>query len=220
MGQQQGKWQGKVEHLEHEVAKRDAENRAKLIALHELEAAKRAAVEKLEKEVNAQKSKLRREYDIDESKYSPYDLVLESTTFSDLLVEGWKVDIKEQNLRLWFLANAPNWNVQPESNRVRSTSFAGHRPGSQLLESEARGLNPRRASAAPPTAEWDCTIIAIIGFYDRGKTWLLNKLTASQFRSSKRYATQGLSFSIVKSTDSLPWVILDTAGFGSPVACK
>jgi TolA-binding protein len=58
--------------------------------------------------------------------------------------------------------------------------------------------------------------IAVTGTYDKGKTFLLNKITKSCFPSSKKEETRGISF---KSTTikKLKLIIIDSAGSHSPI---
>ena len=187
--------------LKKQLADKDAKDKQQqnhIAKLEQLEKEKREEVAKLRASLAERTRKLRREYNIPE-RLSPYDLVLKSTDFQALSNPGWALDIRGDVLQEWFLQNLDLWNEEAVLAKAGS-------------EKRTRRLT------GPPTSEWDCTIVGIIGFYDRGKTWLLNKLTASHFESSKRYATDGLSFALARTTNQMPMVILDTAGFGSPVS--
>lgn len=61
--------------------------------------------------------------------------------------------------------------------------------------------------------------LSIVGMYDKGKTFILNKLTNSEFGSSKKVTTKGLSFKRV-DIDQTKFIIIDTAGFNSPINIK
>merc|ERR1719189_2054917 len=52
-------------------------------------------------------------------------------------------------------------------------------------------------------------IIAVVGLYDKGKTWLVNKLFGINLPSGKLFSTTGLSFAWIPERRIL---VLDTAG--------
>jgi len=41
---------------------------------------------------------------------------------------------------------------------------------------------------------WEGAIVAVVGLYDKGKTFVLNNLTQQQLPSGKKVNTKGLSF--------------------------
>lgn len=59
--------------------------------------------------------------------------------------------------------------------------------------------------------------LSVTGAYDKGKTFLLNKLCGSKFPSSKKIETKGLSFKSTKIEQTTDIIIIDTAGTHSPV---
>lgn len=62
------------------------------------------------------------------------------------------------------------------------------------------------------------TVISIQGLFNRGKTWIANKLCGTSLPSDFKVTTRGLSFMIPKTERSRNWIILDTAGTNSPVS--
>lgn len=60
-------------------------------------------------------------------------------------------------------------------------------------------------------------IIAVNGLFNRGKTYLLNKLTNMGLKSDKKYNTKGLSFKIPDNAKGRGLLLLDTAGTNSPL---
>lgn len=60
-----------------------------------------------------------------------------------------------------------------------------------------------------------CRIVAIVGLFDKGKTFLINKLFGKKLPSGKLFSTHGLSFVWVEERRML---ILDSAGVQSPVS--
>ena len=59
-------------------------------------------------------------------------------------------------------------------------------------------------------------VFALVGMYDKGKTFILNKLTGLNFKSGKKHTTRGLSMKEV-SIDGENLFVLDTAGTSSPI---
>lgn len=62
-----------------------------------------------------------------------------------------------------------------------------------------------------------CRIVAVVGLFDKGKTFLINKLFGVNLRSGKLFATAGLSFIWFERQRIL---MLDTAGVQAPVSCR
>ena len=60
------------------------------------------------------------------------------------------------------------------------------------------------------------SIFALVGLYNKGKTFILNQLTDSLFGSGQSYTTKGISMKEV-SIDGDKFFVLDTAGTNSPI---
>ena len=62
------------------------------------------------------------------------------------------------------------------------------------------------------------TILSVNGFFNKGKTFLLNKLAGFNLPSEFKWATKGMSFKIPKAgSASQNWLLLDTAGTSTPI---
>lgn len=59
--------------------------------------------------------------------------------------------------------------------------------------------------------------MAVVGLYDKGKTFVLNNLSVSNLPSGKKVNTKGLSFKYVDIEKGTKLILLDTAGSYSPV---
>ena len=59
--------------------------------------------------------------------------------------------------------------------------------------------------------------MAVLGLYDKGKTFVLNNLTETKLPSGKKVATKGLSFKHVEVDGGTRFVLLDSEGSYSPV---
>jgi HSP20 family molecular chaperone IbpA/GTPase SAR1 family protein len=68
-------------------------------------------------------------------------------------------------------------------------------------------------------SSWSLPIVAVMGLYNKGKTFLLNRLGRTSFGSDKRTHTSGISIKY-SYKDELKMLILDTAGFQSPLVCN
>jgi len=60
------------------------------------------------------------------------------------------------------------------------------------------------------------TIVGLLGTYNAGKTFVLNKISNYSCPSGVTVATEGLSFKVVKNSQR-EFVVIDTAGLNSPV---
>ena len=69
----------------------------------------------------------------------------------------------------------------------------------------------------PFPSDLEYTIVAVMGLYDKGKTFILNQITDCQLPSGKKLNTKGLSFKMVDMETGTKVVLLDTAGSYSPV---
>ena len=58
-------------------------------------------------------------------------------------------------------------------------------------------------------------IVAVVGLFDKGKTWLMNKLFGVSLPSGKLHTTKGFSFIWIEERNML---VLDSAGVQSPVS--
>ena len=58
-------------------------------------------------------------------------------------------------------------------------------------------------------------IVAVVGLFDKGKTWLMNKLFGVSLPSGKLHTTKGFSFLWIEKSNML---VLDSAGVQSPVS--
>ena len=58
--------------------------------------------------------------------------------------------------------------------------------------------------------------VSIVGMYDKGKTFLLNKLAGSNFQPGKKFTTHGLSIKRI-TIDGTNFIGIDTAGINSPL---
>ena len=65
--------------------------------------------------------------------------------------------------------------------------------------------------------KWEGAIVAVVGLYDKGKTFVLNNLSMSNLPSGKKVNTKGLSFKYVDVDNGTKFILLDTAGSYAPV---
>lgn len=65
-------------------------------------------------------------------------------------------------------------------------------------------------------SQWKGSIVSMLGFYNKGKTFLLNKLAGATFASGQTVNTEGLSFKLIEKKE-FKAIVIDTAGLESPV---
>lgn len=92
-----------------------------------------------------------------------------------------------------------------------SEKFFKHMLESGAMESTLLGLEPDGDSV-----DWQGAVIAVVGLYDKGKTFVLNQITGGSLPSGKKCTTKGLSFKHV-NVEQTNFVLLDSAGSYSPV---
>ena len=64
---------------------------------------------------------------------------------------------------------------------------------------------------------WEGAIVAVVGLYDKGKTFVQNNLSKANLPSGKKVNTKGQSFKYVNMDEGTRLILLDTAGSYSPV---
>lgn len=114
-----------------------------------------------------------------------YDWVCEITKLSDVGSAGWRVCYSERFLvsmsddeRRYVLGTEPvpfaEQSLDGASSDEDEGTFGmgGLRPGGEACSGVGNG---------PPTvAGWDGAIVAVLGLFDKGKTFVLNRLTGTQ----------------------------------------
>ena len=63
------------------------------------------------------------------------------------------------------------------------------------------------------------TTIGVVGLFNKGKTFVVNRLTGTSLPSDCKVNTRGLSMIIPRTGFGKEYVWLDTAGTNSPVTC-
>jgi len=66
-------------------------------------------------------------------------------------------------------------------------------------------------------ANWNATVVAVVGLYNKGKTTVLNLMTGTEFQALNTIRTKGISFKLLKTPPNGQLILLDTAGMYSPV---
>ena len=63
---------------------------------------------------------------------------------------------------------------------------------------------------------WEGAVVAVLGLFDKGKTFVLNHLTDQALPSGKKVSTKGLSFKHV-DVENTKFILLDSEGSYAPV---
>ena len=135
-----------------------------------------------------------------------YDWIVDIDLITKVAKEGWQVKFSKN-----FLQNS-SANIQRHVIGDRYTSSSA---SNKMIDSEAprNSLNDQN----PANFAWEGAIVAVVGLYDKGKTFCLNNLSFSNLPSGKKVNTKGLSFKYVNLDEGTRLILLDTAGSYSPV---
>ena len=128
-----------------------------------------------------------------------YDWVVDIDFLSNIATNGWPVIFSKN-----FLKNSPH--------NVRST-ISPVKPIKPESEDFTKTKNSQKENSLP----WEGAIVAVVGLYDKGKTFVLNNLSNSNLPSGKKVNTKGLSFKYVDVDKGTKLILLDTAGSYAPV---
>jgi len=101
------------------------------------------------------------------------------------------------------------WPVIFSKSFLQSTNLAAMR--SVVCNQDENQDNSKKG------VSWEGAIVAVVGLYDKGKTFVLNNLSNSNLPSGKKVNTKGLSFKYVDVDTGTKLILLDTAGSYSPV---
>ena len=129
---------------------------------------------------------------------SVYDWVCEITKLSDVATEGWTVRYSTR-----FLASL----TDGEREQVMGMAPIKVAPEEENDDDDAGGVEK---------GGWEGAVVAVLGLFDKGKTFLLNRITDSDLPSGKKVSTKGLSFKHV-DVEGTKFVVLDSEGSYAPV---
>ena len=131
-------------------------------------------------------------------------------TFSDMY--DWIVDIQ-----LLSDVSKQGWRVEFSGDFLTGLDQASK---AQLMSEKQWQSDDGTASAdglgAPQSVAWRGAVVAVLGLYDKGKTFVLNSLTESKLPSGKKVATKGLSFKHVEVDGGTQFILLDSEGAALP----
>ena len=137
-----------------------------------------------------------------------YDWVCEITKLSDVAVPGWRVCYSER-----FFASMTEEDQRlvmgMESVSIPRKARRNSREGPRVSSDEEEGT-------VEGDGGWDGAVVAVLGLFDKGKTFVLNRLTDSNLPSGKKVSTKGLSFKHV-DVEGTKFVVLDSEGSYAPV---
>ena len=135
-----------------------------------------------------------------------YDWVCEINKLSDVGTIGWKVRYSSR-----FLASL---------NELDRKQVMGIVPISASDDNGDNGGELGADDGAPGEGGvkpgWDGAVVAVLGLFDKGKTFVLNRLTEIDLPSGKKVSTKGLSFKHV-DVEGTKFVVLDSEGSYAPV---
>eukprot|EP00164_Ancoracysta_twista_P006196 GFYU01008587.1.p1 GENE.GFYU01008587.1~~GFYU01008587.1.p1 ORF type:complete len:626 (-),score=141.67 GFYU01008587.1:72-1949(-) len=138
-----------------------------------------------------------------ETELEIYDWVVDISLLSDVSRDGWKV----------YFSRRFDWETVDLMTRVAPLPVVTRTEDGTVTTVSAE-RPPRTANEA---TAWEGAVVAVVGLYDKGKTFVLNNITNSALPSGKRVSTKGLSFKHVDVDAGTHLIIIDTAGSYSPV---
>ncbi|KAL1507416.1 hypothetical protein AB1Y20_008257 [Prymnesium parvum] len=157
-----------------------------------------------------------------------YDWVCEIGNLSDVASEGWAVHFSQP-----FLSSLSEEERRLVMGTEEELALSREVDASGDVEGQSRdgAVRAVRGSIAFPQEEeeeeeeaeeavrgvgWDGAVVAVLGLFDKGKTFVLNHLTESQLPSGKKVSTKGLSFKHVR-VEGTKFIVLDSEGSYAPV---
>ncbi|CAK9048090.1 unnamed protein product [Durusdinium trenchii] len=122
----------------------------------------------------------------------------------------WRLRQKRRQRR-WQLAQSMETETTPYDAILAVTSLA------EFLSTREIKFLQKAESHFEIAKESRYRILAVVGLFDKGKTWLINKLFGVKLASGKLCTTKGLSFLWIKERRML---VLDSAGVQSTVSYR
>ena len=155
-----------------------------------------------------------------------YDFVLKTPDIKSLSQTGWILEVRNKDTRENMASTLESTKKRDDRDgKEKEKETNGDAKGDDASKKLTRNAGFRIQQApiegqSSELAEQSFAVVGVLGYYNRGKTWLLNKLLDSNFPSYQKIPTEGLSFALAKSPSHTSWLLLDTVGFGSPLPCK
>ena len=148
-----------------------------------------------------------------------YDWVCEITKLSDVSKTGWRVCYSERFLasiseheKRYVLGSEPVVFEESAAPPAASSPLLGRRG----VDDDERTVEYGSANGGASVGGWDGAVVAVLGLFDKGKTFVLNHLTDSKLPSGKKVSTKGLSFKHV-DVEGTKFIVLDSEGSYAPV---
>ena len=136
-----------------------------------------------------------------DSRWDMYDWMANIDLLSDVSKQGWRVEFSGA-----FMQGLDEKAREQLVSSKGWTSEDGSTPSTDGL-------------GKPQSIGWRGAVVAVLGLYDKGKTFVLNSLTESKLPSGKKVATKGLSFKHVEVDGGTRFVLLDSRA-RSPAVCN
>ena len=153
-----------------------------------------------------------------------YDWIVDIDLITKVATDGWEVkfsksflDNSSVNIKRHVYGDRFNTN-NPITRRISSNSSDIR--DSQFYQDQQPKISEKDDLSTVTEQQnfvWEGAIVAVVGLYDKGKTFVLNNLSFSNLPSGKKQTTKGLSFKYVDLDEGTKLILLDTAGSYSPV---
>ena len=199
-----------VEDLEARLAKQVEFDASKQRALEELLAAN-DELRKQNAAIETENRRLQHTLDLDSRRHKE---VMKEAQFSDMY--DWIVDIQQladvsrQGWRVEFAGDFVHALGPTARERIGLAERGGIK--SRAPWRDDAGHASSDGLGKPQAVGWSGAVVAVLGLYDKGKTFILNQITQSKLPSGKKVATKGLSFKHVEMDGGSSFILLDSEG--------
>lgn len=155
-----------------------------------------------------------------------YDWIVDIDLITKISTEGWMVSFSKN------FQKSTNYQMQKNVMGGIKIGTPENKIGSQqkipdketsidndsfLRKSSGSFSNRKLETNNVNSNSWEGAIVAVVGLYDKGKTFVQNNISFSNLPSGKKVNTKGLSFKYVNIDEGTKLIIQDTAGSYSPV---
>ena len=107
------------------------------------------------------------------------------TKLSDVATDGWTVRYSSR-----FLGSLS----EGEREQIMATGPVAVDASGDDDDDEVGAEEDDLGAGGKSKGQWEGAVVAVLGLFDKGKTFVLNRITDSDLPSGKKVSTKGLSF--------------------------
>ncbi|KRX05357.1 P-loop containing nucleoside triphosphate hydrolase [Pseudocohnilembus persalinus] len=188
-----------------------------------------------EKEKNNQENQNENEKQNNDNSLDIYDWEVDIDLITNIGNKGWKVTLSpsfyelykeevfkvtQQQAQYGDSSGDSNDNSRIENVKLVQQQKKQHIQRQNSNNNDQVVNNNNEQQQQQEKNNWSGATVAVVGLYDKGKTFVLNNLTQSSLPSGKKCTTKGVSFKNVNVDNGTNLILVDTAGSYSPVQIK